>query len=168
MNPAGGAEKKRRGRPLKEADPTEDEKARRNREAQNRYKQKVGKQIGEVVNDLDNCEEERALLKEKVKGLTNLLKNCDEQVIDIMKAVNAMPKIGAKSRPKSSPAVSAQSPAPVETTGMKGMKMRKSTKVKIAVPIAERPLPTNQFSSRGVSTTTFSKRAGNIMFSKRQ
>lgn len=154
---------KRRGRPKKVDDPNEDDKTRRNREAQNRYRQKVGTQIGGVVNDLDNCEEERSLLQDKVSSLTKLLKTCDDQVIDIMKAVNAMPKMGAKSRAKSS-SMSA-SPAPA---GMKGMKMTRARKVKIAVPVADRPLPTNQFSSRPVATTTFSKRAGNIMFSKRQ
>ena len=153
---------KRRGRPKKVDDPNEDAKTRRNREAQNRYRQKVGTQIGGVVDDLDNCDEERAMLKDKVASLTGLLKTCDDQVADILKAVNAMPKIGAKSRAKSA---MSSSPAPA---GMKGMKMTRARKVKIAVPVADRPLPTNQFSSRPVATTTFSKRAGNIMFSKRQ
>lgn len=82
---------KRRGRPKKEDDPTEDEKTRRNREAQNRYRQKVGKQVGGVVDDLDICDEERAALKEKVKGLTKLLADCETQVHDIMSSVKAVP-----------------------------------------------------------------------------
>jgi seryl-tRNA synthetase len=92
---------KKKGRPLKEFDPTEDDKTRRNREAQNRYKQKVGKQVGAVVDDLDKCEEERMSLQDKVKGLTKLLKTCDDQVIDIMKTVNDMPKISKKTAAKS-------------------------------------------------------------------
>jgi len=88
--------KKKVGRPLKQADPTEDPKKRKNREAQVRYKQKVGKEIGAVVDKLDECEDERATLKDKVKGLTDLLKTCDDQVKDIMKAINAMPKARAR------------------------------------------------------------------------
>jgi len=172
MNPA--VEKKRVGAKIKQDDPNEDPKKRANRERQRKYRQNVGKQIGSVVDEADKCEEERKELKEekadlqaKVASLTTLLKTCDDQVADILKSVNSMKNMRAKSRPKSAPAVSAPAPA-----GMKGMKMRKSTKVKIAVPVAERPLPTNQFSSRGVPTTTFSKRTGkvamNVMYSKRQ
>lgn len=84
--------KKKVGRPLKQADPNEDPKKRKNREAQVRYKQKVGKEISAVVDKLDECEDEREMLKDKVKGLTGLLKTCDDQVKDIMKAINAMPK----------------------------------------------------------------------------
>jgi hypothetical protein len=102
------APKKKRGRPLKQPDPTEDDKTRRNREAQNRYKQKVGKQVGAVVDDLDNCEEERMSLQDKVKGLTRLLKTCDDQVIDIMKSINTTPvPEGTKTKAKAkAPAMS--------------------------------------------------------------
>jgi hypothetical protein len=111
MNPAGG-QKKRVGRPKKEDDPNEDPKKKANRLRQTKYRQKVGKQIGEVVDDLDDCDEERAVLKvektnlqDKVKGLTDLLKTCDDQVKDILKAVNGMPKMAkAKSAPPPPPA----------------------------------------------------------------
>jgi seryl-tRNA synthetase len=86
----------KRGRPLKKPDPNEDEKKRKNREAQNRYKQKVGKQIGSVVNDLDECDEERANLKDKVKTLSKLLADCEAQVSGIMNSVRSVPKMGAK------------------------------------------------------------------------
>jgi hypothetical protein len=116
MNPAGGATKKRVGAKVKEDDPNEDPKKRANRERQRKYREKQGKQIGGVVDDLDNCDEERAELKEekkqlqeKVGSLTGLLKNCEDQVADILKAVNSMPKIGAKSRAKSAKSASASS-----------------------------------------------------------
>jgi hypothetical protein len=110
---------KKIGRPLKAPDPNEDPKKRKNREAQNRYKQKVGKQVGGVVDDLDRCEEERMSLQDKVKGLTKLLKTCDDQVIDIMKTVNdatLMPKARAKS-------VSASLPVPATVKGKEAGKM---------------------------------------------
>jgi septal ring factor EnvC (AmiA/AmiB activator) len=84
--------KKRVGRPLKAPDPNEDPKKRKNREAQVRYKQKVGKEINAVVDKLDECEDERSILKDKVKGLTQMIKTCDDQVKEIMKAINGMPK----------------------------------------------------------------------------
>ena len=114
MNPAGGATKKKVGAKMKADDDVEDPKKLANRLRQRKYRENQGKQIGAVVDEADKCEEERAELKEekaelqdKVKSLTGLLKNCDDQVADILKAVNSMPKIGAKSRAKS--AMSAKS-----------------------------------------------------------
>jgi cell division septum initiation protein DivIVA len=91
----------KRGRPLKKQDPNEDPKKKANREAQNRYKQKVGKQINNVVNDLDDCDEERADLKDRVKKLTKLLADCETQVSGIMNSVKAVPRMGAKTGAKS-------------------------------------------------------------------
>jgi hypothetical protein len=90
----------KRGRPLKKPDPNEDPKKRANREAQNRYKQRVGSQIGNVVNDLDECDEERAALKEKVSKLTKLLADCEKQVSGIMDSVRNAPSAGAKKEQK--------------------------------------------------------------------
>lgn len=85
------APKKRRGRPLKEPDPTEDPKLAKNRAAQRRYKEKVGKQIGAVVDDLDDCDEERKDLKGRVATLTKLLANCETQVASIVKELASKP-----------------------------------------------------------------------------
>jgi len=90
----------KRGRPLKKPDPNEDEKKRKNREAQQRYKNKVGTQINTVVNDLDECDEERAALKEKVSKLTKLLADCEKQVSGIMDSVRNAPSAGAKREQK--------------------------------------------------------------------
>lgn len=79
------APKKRRGRPLKQPEEDEDPKKARNRAAQRRYKEKVGKQIGAVVDDLDDCDEERKDLKGRVATLTKLLANCETQVAGIVK-----------------------------------------------------------------------------------
>jgi seryl-tRNA synthetase len=100
MDKEAGAPAKR-GRPLKKVDPNEDPKKKANREAQNRYKQKVGKQIGSVVNDLDECDEERADLKDRVKKLTKLLADCEAQVSGIMDSVKSVPRMGAKTGAKS-------------------------------------------------------------------
>lgn len=116
VNPLGGKTKpaKKVGAKMKDDDEETDAKKLANRLRQRKYREKTGKQIGGIVDDLDNCDEERAELKEEKKGLqdkvstlTGLLKNCEDQVADILKAVNSMPKIGAKSRAKS--AVSAKS-----------------------------------------------------------
>ena len=90
----------KRGRPPKKPDPNEDPKKKANREAQNRYKQRVGNQIGNVVNDLDECDEERAALKEKVSKLTKLLADCEKQVSGIMDSVRNAPSAGAKREQK--------------------------------------------------------------------
>ena len=139
MNPAGGATKKRVGAKVKEDDPNEDPKKRANRERQRKYREKQGKQIGGVVDDLDNCDEERAELKEekkqlqdKVGSLTGLLKNCEDQVADILKAVNSMPKIGAKSRAKSAKSGSASAPAPSVLGKEAGKMINMALKGKIA------------------------------------
>lgn len=86
------APKKRRGRPPKEYEPDEDPKKARNRAAQRKYKQKVGTQIGGVLNDLDECDEERDSLKGRVATLTKLLASCETQVAGIVKEINAKPK----------------------------------------------------------------------------
>ncbi len=101
-NKEAGAPAKR-GRPLKKVDANEDPKKKANREAQNRYKQRVGSQINTVVNDLDDCDEERANLKDRVSKLTKLLADCEKQVSGIMESVKAVPTMGAKSRRKTTP-----------------------------------------------------------------
>ena len=58
----------------------------------------VGKQVNKVVDDLDDCEEERAILKDKVKSLNKLLKTCDDQVADILKSVNSMKNMEGKTK----------------------------------------------------------------------
>lgn len=83
--------KKNVGRPKKNPNLDESDKTRRNREAQNRFRNKQGEMINKVVDDLENCEDERTLLKNKVKGLTDMIQGCDNQVKEIMKAINAMP-----------------------------------------------------------------------------
>ena len=121
VNPLGGKTKpaKKVGAKMKDDDEETDAKKLANRLRQRKYREKTGKQIGGVVDDLDNCDEERAELKEekkelqdKVVGLTGLLKNCEDQVADILKAVNSMPKIGAKSRAKSAMSASASASQP--------------------------------------------------------
>lgn len=141
MNPAGGATKKKVGAKIKEDDPNEDPKKRANRERQRKYRENVGKQIGSVVDDADKCEEERAELKEekatlqeKVASLTGLLKNCDQQVADILKSVNSMknmkkgspsPQGGAKAKPRKKPTTALQKEAgSVLTSAMRGALVR--------------------------------------------
>ena len=85
------APKKRRGRPPKQNETDEDPKLAKNRAAQRRYKEKVGKQIGGVLNDLDECDEERDSLKGRVATLTKLLASCETQVAGIVKEINAKP-----------------------------------------------------------------------------
>lgn len=85
------APKKRRGRPPKQYEPDEDPKLAKNRAAQRRYKEKVGTQIGKVVDDLDQCDEERDSLKGRVATLTKLLASCETQVAGIVKEINAKP-----------------------------------------------------------------------------
>lgn len=98
MNPA--PEKKKRGRPLKNPNLDEDDATRRNREAQARYRQKVGKQVGGIVDDLDECDEERKDLKGRVATLTKLLAECETQVSGIMTSMKASPpKTKAKQLP---------------------------------------------------------------------
>lgn len=116
-NPAGGKTKpvKKVGAKMKDDDEETDAKKLANRLRQRKYREKQGKQIGAVVDDADKCDEERAELKEekkelqdKVSTLTGLLKNCDDQVAEILKAVKTIPKMGAKSRAKSASASSSQ------------------------------------------------------------
>ena len=146
MNPAGGMtkpEKKKVGAKIKADDPNEDPKKKANRERQRKYRENVGKQIGGVVDEADKCEEERKELKEekadlqdKVKSLTTLLKNCDDQVADILKAVNSMKNMkkgtspsspmGAKTKakkPKPSTALQKEAGS-VLTSAMKGALVR--------------------------------------------
>lgn len=85
------APKKRRGRPPKQPEPNEDPKKAKNRAAQRRYKEKVGTQIGKVVDDLDECDEERDSLKGRVATLTKLLASCETQVAGIVKELGAKP-----------------------------------------------------------------------------
>jgi hypothetical protein len=61
--------------------------------------------------------------------------------------------------PVPAPAPAPPPPAPVPASAPSGMKMRNTRKkVKIGVPVADRPLPTTQFSSRATPVTTFSSR----------
>jgi predicted nucleic acid-binding Zn-ribbon protein len=99
----------------------------------------MGQQVGGVVDDLDKCDEERAELKvekaeltDKVKSLTTLLKNCDDQVADILKSVKDMKNIkgtkkdtmGAKTKAK--PATALQKEAgSVISYAVKGALARK-------------------------------------------
>lgn len=131
------AEKK--GAPIKDTDPNEDPKKVANRMRQRKFKEKMGKQVGAVVDDLDKCDEERAELKvekaeltDKVKSLTTLLKNCDDQVADILKSVKDMKNIkgtkkdtmGAKTKAK--PATALQKEAgSVISYAVKGALARK-------------------------------------------
>ena len=121
----------KRGRPLKKPDPNEDEKKRRNREAQQRYKNKIGTQIGSVVNDLDECDEERADLKDRVKKLTKLLADCEAQVSGIMESVKGVPRMGAKTGAKTG-AKSAPAPAPAVLGKEAGKMINMALKGKIA------------------------------------
>ena len=110
MNPAGGMTKPKKvsakvGAKIKADDDVDDPKKLANRLRQRKFREKTGKQIGAVVDDLDKCDEERAELKEdkaelqdKVKSLTTLLKTCDDQVADILKSVNSMKNMGAKTK----------------------------------------------------------------------
>lgn len=93
------APKKRRGRPLKQPEEDEDPKKARNRAAQRRYKEKVGKQIGAVVDDLDDCDEERKDLKGRVATLTKLLSDCEKQVSGIVKELAVKPAKPAAKAP---------------------------------------------------------------------
>lgn len=93
------APKKRRGRPPKQPEPDEDPKLAKNRAAQRRYKQKVGTQIGKVVDDLDECDEERDSLKGRVATLTKLLADCEKQVSGIVKELGAKPPAKAPKAP---------------------------------------------------------------------
>lgn len=93
------APKKRRGRPPKQYEPDEDPKKAKNRAAQKRYKEKVGTQIGKVVDDLDECDEERESLKGRVANLTKLLSQCETQVASIVKEINAKPPAKAPKAP---------------------------------------------------------------------
>jgi hypothetical protein len=117
MNPAGGKTKGKVGAKMKADDDVEDPKKLANRLRQRKFREKTGKQIGGVVDDLDKCDEERADLKQdkaqledKVANLTGLLKNCDDQVAEILKSVKTM-KMGAKEA-KAKPKASSPSPAP--------------------------------------------------------
>lgn len=83
---------KRRGRPPKQDYEDDTPKKAKNRAAQRRYKEKVGKQIGGVLDDLDNCDEERDSLKGRVATLTKLLANCETQVASIVKELAVKPK----------------------------------------------------------------------------
>lgn len=143
MNPAGGKTKpvKKVGAKMKDDDEETDAKKLANRLRQRKYREKQGKQIGGVVDDLDNCDEERAELKEekavlqaKVASLTGLLKNCDDQVADILKSVNSMknikkgspsPQGGATAKPRKKRITALQKEAgSVLTSAMRGALVR--------------------------------------------
>lgn len=109
--------KKKRGRPLKNPNLDEPDATRRNREAQTRYRQRVGIQVGAVVDDLDNCDEERKDLKSRVATLTKLLMDCETQVSGIMTSMKASPP---KTKAKQLPA-----PAPMAMDGVKGKEASK-------------------------------------------
>lgn len=141
-NPAGGKTKpvKKVGAKMKDDDEETDAKKLANRLRQRKYREKQGKQIGAVVDDADKCDEEREELKEekkelqdKVSTLTGLLKNCDDQVAEILKAVKTIPKMGAKSRAKSAmSAMSASSSQPSVLGKEAGKMINMAIKGKIA------------------------------------
>jgi hypothetical protein len=137
MNPAGGKTKKKVGAKMKADDDVDDPKKLANRLRQRKFREKTGKQIGGVVDDLDKCDEERAELKQdkaqledKVASLTGLLKNCDDQVADILKSVKTM-KMGAKAKSpnpqggmtKGGNKSKASSPAPTAVEGKEASKI---------------------------------------------
>lgn len=143
MNPAGGKTKpaKKVGAKMKDDAEETDAKKLANRLRQRKFKENQGKQIGGVVDDLDNCDEEREELKvekkelqDKVSNLTTLLKNCDAQVADILKSVNSMknmkkgspsPQGGAKAKPRKKPTTALQKEAgSVLTSAMRGALVR--------------------------------------------
>lgn len=76
---------KRVGRPAKTTSEGDSEKTIKNREAQRRWRQRTGVAINGVVNDLDNCETERKVLRENVKSLNTLLAKATSQVDTLMK-----------------------------------------------------------------------------------
>lgn len=126
MNPV--PEKKKRGRPLKNPDLDEPDMVRRNREAQARYRQKVGKQVGDIVDDLDECDEERKDLKGRVATLTKLLMECETQVSGIMTSMKASP---AKTKAKQLPM-----PMPMPMDAVKGKEAGKMINMAVKGKIA--------------------------------
>jgi predicted RNase H-like nuclease (RuvC/YqgF family) len=76
---------KRVGRPVKKTTEGDSEKTIKNREAQRRWRERTGVAINGVVNDLDNCETERKVLRENVKSLNTLLAKATSQVDTLMK-----------------------------------------------------------------------------------
>ena len=115
------APKKRRGRPPKQDYEDDTPKKAKNRAAQKRYKEKVGKQIGGVLNDLDDCDEERDSLKGRVATLTTLLAKCETQVASIVK------ELGAKA-----PAKAPKAPVVSKTMTDKATMLQNAMRSKIA------------------------------------
>ena len=74
-----------RGRPVKTITEGDSEKTIKNCEAQRRYRQRTGVAIHGVVNDLDNCDSERKVLRDNVKNLNTLLSKATTQVDTLMK-----------------------------------------------------------------------------------
>jgi len=96
-----------RGRPPKDPTAPDTEKKRLNRERVARHKAKVAREVETIGNDLIDCEDEKKVLNAKVKSLTTMLKNCDDQVASIMADVK---KMGAKkSKPPTSTKMAAAS-----------------------------------------------------------
>lgn len=79
-----------RGRPVGTTAGTDTEKKRLNRERVNRHKAKVAREVEMIGGDLIDCEDEKKILNAKVKTLTTLLKNCEDQVSSIMTDVKKM------------------------------------------------------------------------------
>jgi chromosome segregation ATPase len=73
------------GRPVKTTTYGDSEKTIKNREAQRRWRERAANSINGVVNDLDNCESERKVLRENVRSLNNLLAKATTQVDTLMK-----------------------------------------------------------------------------------
>jgi hypothetical protein len=76
---------KKVGRPVKTTTEGDSMQTIQNREAQRRWRQRTGASINAVVNDLDNCESERKVLRENVKTLNTLLAKATTQVDNLMK-----------------------------------------------------------------------------------
>lgn len=74
----------RRGRPQKPASAPDTEKKRLNRERVARHKAKVANEVSVLVDDMEDCDDERKILKANVKTLSAMLKKCDEQLATLM------------------------------------------------------------------------------------
>lgn len=95
-----------RGRPPKAPTAPDTEAKRLNRERVARHKMKVANEVEMIGNDLIDCEDEKKILNAKVKNLTTMLKNCDDQVASILSDVK---KMGKPKKPATSTKMAAAS-----------------------------------------------------------
>lgn len=85
----------RRGRPKKDPTAPDTPAKRVNRERVARHKMKVANEVSAIVDDMEDCEDERKVLKANVKSLSAMLKKCDDQLAILMSDVN---KIGTSKK----------------------------------------------------------------------